>query len=81
MRILIGLIGCALSLLLIIYRVPVRQFMGQIEWAEAKLGPGGTYTALVLVGILGFFFSITYMTDAFGVIFGESPTRFFNSVK
>ena len=47
MRIVIGLLGVVLSLALVIYRVPVRNFIGQIQWAEDHLGPGGTYSMFV----------------------------------
>lgn len=78
-RIILGLIGAALSILLIVYRVRVRQFIGQISWAEQKIGPGGTYAVLVLFGIFGFFFSLAYMTDSFGLILGDFGARFFGS--
>lgn len=79
MRIVLGLIGAVLSILLIVYRFRVREFIGQIAWAEQKIGPGGTYAVLVLAGILGFLFSLTYMTDSFGVILGGAGERFFGS--
>ena len=81
MRILLGIVGVIFSLLLLVYRVPVRKFMGQVDWAEAKLGPGGTYTLLIIVAVGIFFFSLMYMTDSFGFIFGDSAFTFFDSVK
>ncbi|MBN2087234.1 hypothetical protein JW758_02705 [Candidatus Peregrinibacteria bacterium] len=82
MRIVLGLLGCVLSLLLIIYRVPIRGFIGQIDWAERKLGPGGTYSMLVIIGFIGFVFSLVYMTDSFGLLFGgDSGVDFFDSAK
>lgn len=80
MRIVLGLLGCTLSILLIVYRVPVRGFIGQINWAERKLGPGGTYSLLVIIGIVMFFFSLVYMTDSFGLLFGgDAGVDFFES--
>lgn len=81
MHILAGIIGAILSVLIIVYRVPIRNFMGQIAWAEAKLGPGGTYTLLLLVGVLGFLISLMVMTDSFDLIFKGSTVNFFESVK
>ena len=82
MRIVIGLIGCVISILIIVKRVSIRGFMGQIDWAERKLGPGGTYTMLVIVGFLGFIFSLMYMTNSFDLIFGGGKgVDFFESVK
>ena len=81
MRIFLGLIGCILSILLIIYRGKVIHFIGPIAWAERRLGGGGTYTLLVLVGVFGFIFSLMYMTNSFDWIFGGAGVDFFKSVK
>ena len=81
MRIFLGLIGVVLSILLIIYRGKVIHFMGPVAWAERHLGGGGTYTLFVLIGILGFIFSLMYMTDSFSLIFGGAGVDFFQSVK
>ena len=81
MRIVLGLIGIVLSFLLIIYRVPIKGFFGQIRWAEEKLGSGGTYTLMVLVALLMFIFSLMYMTNSFDLIFGGVGVDFFESVK
>lgn len=81
MRIVLGLVGIVLSFLLIVYRVPVKHFMGQIRWAEEKLGAGGTYTVLVLAALFLFIFSLMYMTNSFDLILGGMQTDFFKSVK
>ena len=81
MRIFLGLLGCTLSILLIVYRGPIKHFIGQIEWAERRLGPGGTYTILLLAALFGFIFSLMYMTNSFDVLFGGSRFDFFKSVK
>jgi len=81
MRIFLGLTGCVLSILLIVYRGPIKHFIGQVEWAERRLGPGGTYTLFVLVALFGFIFSLMYMTNSFDVIFGSIGINFFESVK
>jgi hypothetical protein len=81
MRIILGLLGCALSILLIVYRFRVRGFMGQVKWAENKLGPGGTYTLLILVAISGFIFSLMYMTNSFDFILSGIGFDLFSSVK
>jgi len=81
MRIVLGLMGCVLGILLIVYRFRVRGFIGQISWAENKFGPGGTYTLLVLVGIACFIFSLMYMTNSFDFILSGMGFNFFSSVK
>lgn len=79
MNIFLGLLGVILSLLLIIYRVPVRRFMGKIGWAESHLGPGSTYSVLLFVGIFGFFFSLMWMTGTLDLLFGGFFRLFFGS--
>jgi len=81
MHIILGLIGIVLSFLLVIYRTQINHFIGGIAWAEQKLGPGGTYTLMVIMGILGFFFSLMYMTDSFDLIFGGVDVSLFDSVE
>lgn len=80
MQIIGGLISAILSILLIIYRVRVKLFFGEISWAEAHFGPGGTFTVLTLVGFLGFFLSLMIMTGTLDFILGGFFTRFFGNV-
>ena len=81
MNIVFGLIGMILSLLILIYRVQIRGFMGQVSWAEHYFGPGGTYTALLLVGIGGFFVSLIIMTGTLDWLLGTFVGKFFGSAK
>ncbi len=81
MNIVWGLVGIVLSFLLIVYRVKINHFIGGIGWAERKLGPGGSYTLLVLIAILGFIFSLMYMTNSFDLIFGNIGGEFFEPVE
>jgi hypothetical protein len=76
-----GLIGAVLSILLIIYRVPVKHFMGNIGWAERYFGPGGTFTALLLVGVFGFIVSLMIMTGTLDFILGAFVNTLFGSAK
>ncbi len=80
MRIVLGLIGAALSIVLIVYRERVVRFTGMIQWAESHLGGGGTYTLMVLIALLMFIFSLMYMTNSFDLIFGGIGVDFFQSV-
>ena len=79
--IVFGLIGMIASLLILIYRVRIRGFMGTIGWAERYFGPGGTYTALLLVGVGGFFVSLIIMTGTVDWLLGSLVGRFFGSSK
>lgn len=81
MRIVLGLLGAALSIALIVYRERVVRFIGMIGWAEQHLGAGGTYSLMVLIGIFLFFMSLMYMTNSFDLIFGGVGVGFFESVE
>jgi len=61
-KIIFALIGFPLSFLLVIYRSKLKDFTGDIGFAEKYLGSGGTYTLFVLVGIGLFFVTLMYIT-------------------
>jgi hypothetical protein len=53
MRFFLFVIGVFGGILLIIYHKTLAQAIGfRIGWAERYLGPGGTYTAYILFGLL-----------------------------
>jgi hypothetical protein len=79
MQIFGGLIGVILSLLLIIYRVRVKHFLGEIGWAERYFGPGGTFTALLLIGLIGFFLSLMVMTGTLDLLLGGTMDTLFGA--
>ncbi len=81
MRIVFGLLGAALSIVLVVYRERVVRFIGFINWAEEHLGSGGTYTLMVLIALLMFIFSLMYMTNSFDLIFGGIGVDFFQSAE
>ena len=60
-RILVGLIGIPLGFLILLYRDKVKDWVGNISWAERYLGTGGTWTALVLIGVLTIVMSFMFM--------------------
>ncbi len=61
-KVLFALIGFPLSFLIIIYRAKLKNFTGDIDFAEKYLGSGGTYSLFVLVGIGLFFVTLMYIT-------------------
>lgn len=64
-RVLVLLIGAPLGLLIVVYRYHLKQFTGDIAFAEQYLGGGGTYNLFALIGIAVFVFSLMY---AFGAL-------------
>jgi len=81
MQIIGGLIGAILSILLIIYRERIHRFIGNIDWAEQHLGAGGTFTLLLLIGVVSYFVSLTVMTGTLDMIFGGIGGTLFSGSK
>ena len=65
-RIFLGLIGIGFSFVLIKYREQVGDMLGDPDWASKV---GGIYNIVILCGIIGFFWSIAYMTGTEQVLF------------
>ena len=59
-RYLAVLIGCPLAFLILWKRRAIREFVGDISFAERFLGMGGTNTFIVLLGIFLFIGSLMY---------------------
>jgi len=64
-RLFVGIIGVPLGFLIIIYRYQLKQFTGNVGFAEQYLGAGGTYNLFVLIGLL---VSVLSMMYAFGTV-------------
>lgn len=62
-RILVFIFGVPLGFLIMIYRYQLKQFTGDIGWAEQYLGSGGTYNFFILLGLAVTILSVMY---AFG---------------
>lgn len=62
MQILQGLIGMVVGFLILVFRPQIKDFMGSVGFAEEYLGPGGTWTLLVLIGGGTFFFGLMWAT-------------------
>ncbi len=50
-RIVILIIGLVLGFLFILKPLQIVSIIGKMPWAEEKMGPGGTYSAVQLFGI------------------------------
>ncbi len=55
-----GLLGMIVGFLIIIFRPRIKDFTGDIGFAERYLGPGGTWTFLLMLGVLIFIFSLMW---------------------
>lgn len=66
-RFLVLVLGWALSILIFKYRRPIKEFVGDVGFAERYLGAGGTNTLILIIGFLTFVLSLMY---ALGTIQG-----------
>ncbi len=76
-RILVVLIGIPLGFLIMIYRFQIKQYIGDIGFAEQYLGAGGTYTLLTLIGFLVAFVSLMYGLGTIQELFIGTLGQFF----
>lgn len=78
-RILVVIFGVPLGLGFIVYRYQLKQFTGDIAFAEQYLGSGGTYNLFILIGIAVFIGSLMYafgtLQEIYAVSFGRLFTR------
>lgn len=77
MRYLIGLIGFPLGIVIVVYRERVKRFTGDIGFAEKWFGPGGTYTAILIFGLVFSLGSLMYMFGTLQALLGTLLGPFF----
>ncbi|MCX6807381.1 MAG: hypothetical protein NTZ80_01040 [Patescibacteria group bacterium] len=65
-----GIIGIIAGLAILKYRRQVKEMMGDINFAEKYLGMGGTYTIILIIGVLTVIFSIMHMFGGLGSFLG-----------
>lgn len=74
MHVFQGLIGMLVGFLILVYRPKIKDFTGDIGFAERYLGAGGTWTFLILVGmgifILGLMWALGSLQDFFIKVIG-----------
>jgi hypothetical protein len=59
-----GLLGMLLGFLIIVFRPRIKDFTGDIGFAERYLGAGGTWTFLLLLGLGIFVLSLMWATGS-----------------
>lgn len=70
-----GLFGMVLGFLVLIFRARIKDFTGDIGFAERYLGPGGTWTFFILVGVGLFIFGLMWsMGTLQGLLLGTFGT-------
>jgi len=78
-RVLVVLFGVPLGLCFIVYRFQLKQFTGDIAFAEQYFGSGGTYNLFILIGIAVFVGSLMYafgtLQEIYGITLGKLFTQ------
>ncbi len=60
-RFIIGILGIIAGLLMLKYKEQVRDFLGNIDFANDYFGAGGTWTLVSIIGLLLPVLSVMYM--------------------
>jgi amino acid permease len=59
------------------YRGQIKDFVGDIGFAEKYLGPGGTHTFIIIFAFLCFFLSLMYYLGTLQSLLQSTLGRFF----
>ncbi|MBI5754014.1 hypothetical protein HZA40_02620 [Candidatus Peregrinibacteria bacterium] len=70
-------VGCPLGFVIMYFKRAIKEFIGEVGFAEKYLGMGGTNTFVVLVGILVFIGSLMYGLGTFQALLDSSLGMFF----
>lgn len=61
-KLIVLIVGFVLGFYVLSHKENIVQLFGKINWAERKLGGGGTYNVWVIVGLLIIIGSVMYAT-------------------
>lgn len=76
-RIIAIIICWPIAYLILRYRRQIKEFMGNVGFAEKYLGSGGTNTLIVILGILVFAGSLMYALGTLQMMFSKFLGPFF----
>ena len=76
-KFLIAIIGFPLSFIIIYFRAKIKDFTGDIGFAEQYLGSGGTYTMIFLIGVLTFILTLMYVMGTLQGFLGATVGKIF----
>lgn len=74
-RFLVFIIGFAIAILILKYRAAIREFIGNVQFADDHLG--GTTNLIILLALATFVVSLMYAMGTLQAILDSSVGRFF----
>ena len=77
MRFIVGIIGIPLGIVIIYFRAKIKDFVGDVGFAEKYLGPGGTYTLIILLGVVVSIGALMYMFGTLQILLEGTVGRLF----
>ncbi len=76
-KIIVLVLGALIAFFMLKYRGQVKQFTGDIDFAEKYLGSGGTNTLIVIIALLVFIASLMHFTGTLDSLIQSSLGRLF----
>ena len=77
MRLLVFIIGFVIAILILRYRLQIKDAIGDVGFAEKYLGVGGTHVMIVFIAIAVFVISLTYATGTLQGVLDTTLGGFF----
>lgn len=77
MNYLIIILGFTAFILILKFRAPIKDFIGDIGFAEKYLGSGGTHTFIVIFAFLCFILPLMYALGTLQALFRSTFGMFF----
>jgi hypothetical protein len=74
-RFFVFICGFAIAILILKYRVALKDFIGNVQFAEDHMG--GTYNLIILIALLSFIGSLMYAMGTLQALMQGTVGRFF----
>ncbi|OGJ41916.1 hypothetical protein A3B60_00840 [Candidatus Peregrinibacteria bacterium RIFCSPLOWO2_01_FULL_39_12] len=71
------IVGMPLAFVILYYRRAIKEFIGDVSFAEQYLGMGGTNTLIIIIGFLVFIGSLMYALGTLQSLTDATLGRFF----
>lgn len=76
-RFFVAIIGLPLAFVFLYYRRAIKEFIGDVGFAEKYLGVGGTNTLMIIIGVLIFVGSLMYALGTLQALIDGTVGTFF----